>query len=157
MGETNFDVIGVNSVEIGGVALTSTPVELNLVGNADRVVKVAKVPLANVDTGGGVFSWANDEGATVIVQRVVIDVTTIATGACTLDVGYTATSAVTKIDNLIDGIDIHVAGAYDNIDDKGINGKSKQKVLSGKWVTGSVASGTSAGLVGFAYIEYVVI
>lgn len=125
---------------------------------ADRIVKVVKVPLGVVDTAGGIFAWANNEGASIIVQRVLIDVTTKTTGACTIDVGTTATNPTTKIDNLIDGADIHTAaGVFDNIDDKGTSGKSKQKLAAGKWVTGSVASGASAGLVGFAYIEYVVI
>ena len=132
--------------------------ELNQVDNADRLEKVAKIALAAVDTGGGVFSWQNDEGASIIVTGLVLDVTTASTGACTLDCGTTAVSATTKVDNLIDGLDVNAAaGVFDNITDKGTNGVSRQKLASAKWVTGSVASGASAGIVGFAYIKYIVI
>lgn len=123
-----------------------------------QVVKVAKVSLGAADTGGGVFSWQNPEGKAIIVQRVLVDVTTAATGACTIDVGTTATNATTSSDNLIDGADIGTAtGVFDNYDNSGTNGKTKQKLADGKWVTGSRASGAAAGTAGFAYIEYVVI
>ena len=148
----------VGDLNLNGVDLSATVTELNLLDNADRIVKVAKVALGHVDTGGGIFAWANDEGADIIVQRVILDVTTKASAACTIDVGTTATNATTSSDNLIDGVDVNTAiGVFDNITDKGNNGKSKQKLANGKWVTGSVASGASAGLVGYAYIEYVVI
>ena len=141
-----------------GVAITSTAAELNLVNNADRIEKVAKIALAAVDTAGGVFAWQNDESASIIVTGLFLDVTTASTGACTLDCGTTAVSATTKIDNLIDGLDVNSAtGVFDNITDKGTSGVSRQKLATGKWVTGSVASGASAGIVGFAYIRYIVI
>lgn len=139
-----------------GVALTPTAEELNQLAGVQGV-KVAKVALGAADTGGGVLAWQNPEAGSIIVQRVLIDVTTAATGACTIDVGTTAVSATTLSDNLIDGADIGTAaGVFDNITDKGSNGKSKQKLAAGKWVTGSKASGAAAGTVGFAFIEYVV-
>lgn len=143
---------------LNGTEVTTTGAELNLIDNADRVVKVAKIALAAVDTGGGIFAWQNDEGAAIIVQRVLLDVTTVATAACTVDIGTTATNATTSSDNLIDGVDVNAAtGVFDNITSAGSSGKSKQKLAAGKWVTGSKASGASAGLVGFVYIEYIVI
>ena len=124
----------------------------------DRIKKVAKVALGAADTGGGVLSWQNPEGEAIIITRVLIDVTTKATAACTIDVGTTATNGTTSSDNLVDGADIHTAvGVFDNIDNAGTNGKSKQKLAADKWVTGSRASGAAAGTVGFAYIEYVII
>jgi hypothetical protein len=134
---------GINGVDI-------TPVS--------RIVKVAKVALAAVDTEGGVFSWQNNEGASIIIQRIILDVTTKTAEACTIDVGTTDTSATTSSNNLIDGLDVHSAtGVFDNITDKGVNGKSKQKLANSKWVTASKASGATAGLAGYAYIEYIVI
>lgn len=121
----------------------------------DRSVKVDKVALAAVDTGGGVFSWQNPEDAAIIVERVVIDVTTASTGACTIDVGVTATSATTVVDNLLDGQSVAAVATLDNIENQGTNGKSVGRLASGKWVTASVASGASAGLVGSAYIHYI--
>jgi len=170
----NVDVLAVADLKLGagaGTSVTSTAAELNildgalvtaaelnLLDNADCVVKVAKIALAAVDTAGGVFSWQNDETVSIIVQRLILDVTTASTGACTLDCGTTAASATTKIDNLIDGLDVNAAaGVFDNVEDQGTNGTSRQKLAAGKWVTGSVASGASAGIVGFAYIQYIVI
>ena len=119
-------------------------------------VQVAKVKLnAGTDTGGGIFAWKNPENDAIIVERVVLDVTTPATGACSVEVGTTATSATTASANLIDTLDVHTAaGSFDNITDKGTNGKSRQSLAAGKWVTGSTATGASAGLVGYAYIHY---
>lgn len=123
---------------------------------SERAAKIARVALAAVDTGGGVFSWQNPETADIIVRRLLLDVTTQSTGACTVDAGTTATSATTSSDNLIDGKSVAAAGTFDNLGDAGTNGKARQRLASGKWVTGSVASGASAGLAGYAYVEYVV-
>lgn len=120
------------------------------------LAKVARVPLAGLaDTAGGIGAWRNPEAVSIIIQRLVIDTTVVATGACTIDAGTTATSAATSSDTLIDGLDVNAAiGTFDNITDKGTNGKSRQKLASGKWVTFSRATGASAGLVGTAYITY---
>lgn len=125
------------------------------VGSAYRPTTRVKVALAALDTGGGVLSWQNPESVSIIVERIIFDVTTKSTGACTVDVGTTATSATTSSDNLMDGLDVGTAaGVFDNFGDPGTNGKFKQKLAAGKWITASKASGAAAGLVGSAYIEY---
>lgn len=112
--------------------------------------------LAALDTGGGVLSWANPETVSIIITRLVIDITTKSTAASTIDAGTTASSATTSSDNLIDGQDSGTAAAvFDNYENPGSNGKPKQKLAVGKWVTISKASGACAGLVGKAYIEYI--
>lgn len=122
-----------------------------------KVRKIAKVALGAADTAGGVLSWANPEADSIIITRLLINVTTKATAACTLDFGTTATNGTTTSANLIDGIDVNTAtGLFDNITDKGTDGKSKQLLAPGKWVTGSKSTGAAAGLVGYAYIEYIV-
>lgn len=126
-------------------------------GSIAPIVRVAKVAIAAVDTAGGLFAWANPEAGAVAVTRVLLDVTTQSTGACTADVGTTATSAATLSDNLIDGASVAAAALLGNLGNAGTNGKTSQRLASGKWVTGSVASGASAGIVGFAYITYVVL
>ena len=123
----------------------------------ERSERVKKVALAAVDTGGGVLSWVNPESSAIIIVGLTVDVTTQSTGACTVDFGTTATSATTLSDNLIDGVSVAAVALLSNIDDKGTNGKSRQKLAVGKWITGSVASGASAGLVGNAYIRYYVL
>lgn len=110
---------------------------------------------AGTDTAGGVLSLLNPEGADVIVTRLVIDITTVATAACTLDAGI-GSGATTLYDNLIDGKDVNGAtGSFDNLTDAGSNGKARQRWESDGYLTISTASGASAGLVGYAYVQYI--
>lgn len=127
-------------------------------GDVPFTHRTVKVALAAVDTGGGIFAWQNPEAGPIIVTKVILRVTTIATGACTVDVGTTATNATTVSDNLLDGIDVHTAtGLFGLADGADTNGKAQQELAAGKWITGSKASGASAGLVGSAFITYTVI
>lgn len=171
---TRFGHASLKSLRIDGTLITSTPAEINALTGAtttaaqtttlaaaagtvtfDRLVKIARVALTALDTGGGVFAWANPEAGSIIISRVELNVTTKATSACTVDIGTTATNATTSSDNLIDGLDTGTAIiTADNITDKGSNGKSRQLLATGKWVTGSMASGAAAGTVGFCYIFY---
>ena len=116
---------------------------------------IYKVDLAALDAAGGVLSLANPEAASLFVTRIVLDVTTKSTAACTVDAGIAA-NGTTSADNLIDGLDVGTAaGVFDNIEDGGTNGKATKKWTSGQYLTISKASGAAAGLVGSAYIEYV--
>jgi len=131
-------------------------------GNAADVnrgsMKKVTGSMARSDVAGGVFAWANPETGYILVRHVVINLTTKATGACTLDVGTTAVSAATSSDNLIDGKDINAAaGIFTNDESAGTNGKAFKRLATGKWVTASVASGASAGLVGTYEIYYEVL
>lgn len=119
----------------------------------NRLTKVARVALAAPASASNVFTWANPEATAILVTRVILDVTTQTTGACSIDVGYTATTSTTSSDTLIDGLSIATAGVYDNIEDQGTNGKATVKAAVGKWVTGT-SSADATGLVGFAYIHY---
>tara|TARA_R110002110_G_scaffold5043_3_gene25611 strand:+ start:7972 stop:8562 length:591 start_codon:yes stop_codon:yes gene_type:complete len=110
------------------------------------------------DSAGGVASFQNTYSSPLIVTRVLVYVTTVATGACTLDIGF-ATDATTSADTLIDGLDVNSAtGVFDNIDDGGTNGEAK-----GLWTTGgsfdyinvSMKTGATAGLVGFIGIHVI--
>lgn len=121
-----------------------------------RGVDYKKVALAALDTGGGVLSVLNPEGVDLIIPSggLVLDVTTAATAACTLDAGI-GSGATTKYDNLIDGVDVNTAiGVFDNGVDNGTNGGPK-KWPAGEYLTVSMASGAAAGLAGYAYIRYI--
>ena len=136
-------------------AITGKWVEAHYQGNSSMNVaqKIAKVALAASDAAAGVFSWANPETGAVIVNKIILDVTTKASAACTLDVGFAATSI--KDDRLIDGVDVGTAaGTFSTIDQAGANGKERCKVASGGFVTASMDTGATAGLVGSAYIYY---
>lgn len=126
---------------------------------ADRSrIKSVRVALGALDAGGGILSWQNPElGRAIGIVSFELDIVTPTTGACTGDFGTTPTNGATSNDGLIDGLSLAVAGLFNNNEDKGTNGKSKQRLAAGKWLTGSMASGAAAGLVGFAYIQYIVL
>lgn len=149
-GISNFTIVDANTFYKAGVPITATAAELN------RSTKKVTGALAAVDTGGGIFAWANPEAGAILVQHVVLNVTTKTTGACSIDVGTTATNATTSSDTLIDGKDIAAAtGIFTNDESAGTNGKPFKRLASGKWVTGSmVAGGATAGLVGTYEIYY---
>lgn len=140
-----------NKLFINKKQVTASAAELNR-----GALKKATGALAAVDTAGGVFSWQNPEGAPILIEHVVLNVTTKTTAACSVDIGTTATSATTSSDNLIDGKDINTAtGTFSNDESAGTNGKSFKRLAAGKWVTGSVvAGGASAGLKGTYEIYY---
>lgn len=102
---------------------------------------------ATTTTGGAVASIANPFGFDVFIVRAILDVTTASTGAATLDIGVAANGS-TSNDTLIDGKDVNAAtGTFDNITDKGTNGKATKKWSSSQYVT-ATASATVAGIVG---------
>lgn len=145
------------------VALQSDATVLGNVADAaagqafSRIEKIAVVELADANTGGGVLSWENEEDTAIIITRLIVDVTTESTAACTVDFGTTAVNATTSSDNLLDGVDVAAVAMFDNLDanDVGTSGKTKQKLAAGDWVTGSMAGGDATDLVGKAYIHYV--
>lgn len=112
--------------------------------------------LAALDTVGGVLKLANPEGVDIIIPSggLLLDITTIATAACTVDAGIDS-DGTTSADNLIDGLDVHSAtGQFDNIADKGTDG-GPHKWGADEYLVISKASGATAGLAGYAYIQYV--
>lgn len=123
----------------------------------DRQIIVEAVPIS-----GAALQAANltlwTAPAAAIILRVLLDVTTVATAACTVDIGYTATTATTSSDTLLDGVDVNAAIAlFDSMNaalDSGANAKA-QKAASGKWITADSASGDATGLVATAYIFYI--
>lgn len=120
--------------------------------------RVAIKTIAGADLDAASLNWQNTHSGAVEIVRAVLDVTTAATGACTVDIGTTATSATTSSDNLIDGKDVNAAaGSFDNVDDKGTNGKATQRLASGKWVTINEASGSAAGLAAKLILEYILL
>jgi hypothetical protein len=102
------------------------------------------------------FAWRNLSAKNLIISRVIIDVTTAGgTANAVLDVG-TAADGTTTSSNLIDGMDLNTTGVYDNLDNAGTNGKSKQKLTEYfgglEWVTGQILVANAANLAGKYYI-----
>jgi hypothetical protein len=135
----------VNDLHIGGVLPTPTAVR--------RICeRVGVLKIANVNTAGGVFAWS--PGQQIIVTRAVLHVKTVATAACTLSIGVAA-NATTLNDTLMEGVDVHTAaGIFDNLANPGTDGLDRVLVGATQYITGSVASGASAGLVGYVYLHY---
>lgn len=121
----------------------------------NRLLKVAAVPMNAVDSNGGVFAWANPEGVPILIDSVVLDITTPSGAACSVSVGTGAT-ATSYSANLIDTASVAAATQVDNFSNKGTNGRSSGKVSAGQFVTGSKITGLTAGLAGMAYISYLI-
>lgn len=91
------------------------------------------------------------------ILRVLLDVTTASTGASTIDIGYTAASATTASDTLLDGVSGTPAALFDSGNaalDSGANAKA-QKAASGKWITADEASGDTTGMVASFVVQYI--
>jgi len=165
-----IDIESGGSLKLAGTAVSSTAAELNILDgvtataaeinqldNADRMETCVKVALAADDSAAGLFSWQNtEESSDILVTKLIVQTTTATSGACTGDFGFAATSILS--DTLIDGADLNAAvGVFDTFKDGGTNGVGSQLVADDEFVTGSVATGASAGIVGNAYIFYVVV
>ncbi len=149
IGNATAKSIKTNSLVLNGVPVTAV---------SGAPIKIVAVALAAVDTGGGIVSWVNPEVGAIVVTGIVLDVTTVATAACSVSAGTTVVSATTSSANLIDTLDVHSAtGAFSNFSNPGSGGKTLQRLAAGGWVTVSKASGASAGIVGNAYISYFVL
>lgn len=129
----------------------------------DRVEKFVKVPINGTAlhaASGGVLGYKFEESSPVLITRAILDITTVSTGACTLDIGYTATSISTTSDTLLDGVDANAAVAvFDSADaglDSGANDMA-QKAGIAKFVTIDEKTGDSTGLVANLYIGYIVV
>lgn len=109
-----------------------------------------------VTTAGGVFAWRpEDQSRAHYINTVVMDVTTKSTGAGTVDIGIGA-NATTSSDTLIDGVDVGTATIVANSQKHaGTNGMGKVKIAAGSYVTASMATGDTTGMVAQVYIEYV--
>ncbi len=146
------------------VGITATAAQLNQAGAGaagvafDRSPKVVIKALSGAAIHAAVVNWQNPEAVSIIIKRIIIDVTTPATSAASLDAGTTSVGATTASDNLIDGIDVHTAaGLFSTLDGDATNAKQQQKLAAAKWVTFKEISGDITGLVANAYIEYVLI
>lgn len=111
--------------------------------------------LGSLDTPGGIAAIKNPEGEDLYVTRLLVDITTKATAACTIDAGIAA-NATTSADNLIDGADAFAAtGTLDNQRNAGTNGRAGFRWPAGQFLTVSRATGAAAGLKGNVLIEYI--
>ena len=120
--------------------------------------KIAKVALTAGNANAYAFAWQNPESVKIIVERVLVNLGTAGgTATSVLDIGVVA-NATSTADTLIDGLDLNTTGIFDNIVDKGSNGKARQLVDekdgTNDYVTGKILVANAAALVGDVYIIY---
>ena len=119
---------------------------------------IAKVALAAGSANDYAFAWQNPEASKIVVERVLVRLATAGgTATSVLDVGVVANATSTS-DTLIDGLDLNTTGLFDNIVDKGTNGKARQLVDekggTNDYVTGKILVANAAAVVGDVYIVY---
>tara|TARA_X000001388_G_scaffold58463_1_gene43745 strand:+ start:2589 stop:3047 length:459 start_codon:yes stop_codon:yes gene_type:complete len=125
-----------------------------------KIVKIAinggaAVTAVTHAAGDHGLSWANPEGEDIIVEAVILDVTTAATGSATFDIGVAA-DGTTGSDTLLDAVDVGSAAILaTNGVNGGTNGKTFVPMTSTQYITGD-ASASIAGLVGNMWIKYFV-
>ena len=154
---------GINSP--GGYIFAAANDWVMVVSDGDRYIlvgsknthRVDKIALAAVDSAGGLGSWQNPEDVAVMAS-ISVNLTTVSSGACTADFGPAA-NATTLNDTLLDGLDFAAAvRVFNGFKDLGTNGLGEVEVAekggAADFITGSVASGASAGLAGFFYVTY---
>ncbi len=114
-----------------------------------------KVPLtaATTTAAGGVLKLQNPEGEDLILTRLVLDVATQSSGAATVDAGIDDDGANSS-DIVIDGLSVATAGVFDNLKNGGTNGRAAVLWPADHHLV-ITASATTAGLVGFAHIDYI--
>lgn len=122
-------------------------------GYAYRGRHVIKQRIAVTQTTA--FGVANPFGTDVIVGLVYVNLRTTASVTATIDVGVTNALTGTS-DNLLDGISLGgtalALAVYDNITDKGTNGKSRQLWSPSQFIT-ATASATPTAAVADLYVE----
>lgn len=136
--------------------LADIAVKAGFAAVTDRATKVAVTTITGAALHAAVQSWANPEAGSIVITRCALLVSTVATGACKIDVGVTAVSATTAADNLIDGLDANAAvAAFTAGGGDGTNDRHVQSLATGKWVTVKEISGDATGGVYVLYVEYV--
>lgn len=122
-------------------------------------VKVVKVALSAGDADDFAFAWQNPESTAIMVQRVLVDLTTAGgTANSVLDVGPAANATTTSA-TLIDGLNLNTTGLFCNLDDGGTSGTASarldEKDGTTDYITGQILVANASALVGNVYIEYV--
>ncbi|HJP60590.1 MAG TPA: hypothetical protein VJ865_11335, partial [Gemmatimonadaceae bacterium] len=139
------------AVNLDSATLTSPAINGTPTGTAfkDRTIKTSQQAVLGDALHAGNLNWQNPESAGIIILRVILNIVTPSTGASTIDVGVTATSATTSSDTLLDGVSGTPAAIFDSMNaalDSGANAKA-QTVAVGKWITLDEASGDTSGMV----------
>jgi hypothetical protein len=114
-----------------------------------------RIALSAAAGAGGVVKVANPEGRRLRVKLCLVDASTKATAAATINAGIGDGTA--DVDNLIDGLDVGTAAIVaSNVTNPGTNGKAEQTWGPNQFLVISQASGNVAGLAGEVVVEWTV-
>ena len=121
-------------------------------------VIVASGDLAAVNANSMAFTWQNPEAVAILVQRVIVDVTTDATAAAVMDVGVVGDATSTAA-TIFDDLTLNAVAVYDHtlVAGTGLGGvhKMDEKGGTNDYITGKTLAQNGTDLVGKYYIEYV--
>jgi hypothetical protein len=91
--------------------------------------------------------------AAAIIIRAWLDITTVSTGAATIDIGYTAVSATTAASDLFTNINVNDVPILHDTQEESVLLQAI-KAASGKWITVHEDADTT-GLVATLYVQFI--
>jgi hypothetical protein len=122
-----------------------------------RALKCAKIALTAGLANAFAFAWQNPESNKILVTRVIVDVTTQAGAAATMDVGSAINATTTSI-TISEAININSVAVSDNLlvagSGKGGVNKIDENGGTTPWITGQILDANASNLVGNIYIFY---
>lgn len=120
-------------------------------GNQGSAVITHRLPITGASGSTGTFlGFANPFGTTAIIHNRFLRVTTVATGAATVDIGVAA-NGTTASDTLLDGQDVNAATGL--FVATGVNGAAAREWGPTQFITVTEASGDVNGLVAELIVE----
>ncbi len=143
----------------GGLALIGGSLSLFDEKSWSKVSKTASGSISDSSDAGGVFAWQNPEDSPILVEEVVVDVTSAAsdTSDSTIQVGVASDDSSTA-DDILDGASTQATGVLDNINDSGTNGEGMVKLdangETNDHITASEDTASVSGVEGNYYIKY---
>jgi hypothetical protein len=131
------------------ISSTKVYVNMNQFSNEQgMLIMRGAITAATTTAGGDAISWS--PLCAVYLMDFILDVTTAATGAATMDIGIAA-NGTTSADTLIDGVDVGTAAIFTTAIEQLIaatgSAAGAAKMTATQYITGT-PSATLAGLVG---------
>lgn len=129
---------GVSDLHVGGPS--------NPNGATPRAIvpRVLKMNLGGSNGAAGIVSFQNTAVYPLMLDELIVDVVTAATGACAIQAGTASTNVAST--NMIASQDIHTAAGL-------FTGTGPIKLAPGSFFTISTLTGSLTGMVGYAYLK----
>jgi hypothetical protein len=170
MGTTNLDDLNADTISgdiqadagsIGTAEVADAAITAAKVASSDGNLVCSKVALTAGAADAFALAWQNPEATAILVDRVIVDITTAGgTATAVLDVAVVANATSTG-DTILDGVDLNATGLSDSLNgtDNGTNGGGKVVQVdeadgTNDYITGKILVEAASSLVGNAYIYY---